>query len=45
MPLALASELVGSEDARRLLEPIGNIPPAEAEAHFCASNDLAARAA
>jgi transposase InsO family protein len=30
---------------RRLLEPIGNIPPAEAEARFYASNDQAAMAA
>jgi len=24
---------------RRLLEPVGNIPSAEAEDHFCARND------
>jgi transposase InsO family protein len=30
---------------RRLLEPIGNIPPAEAEARFYAANDQAAMAA
>jgi transposase InsO family protein len=30
---------------RRLLEPIGNIPPAEAEARYFAVNDQAAMAA
>jgi hypothetical protein len=30
---------------RRLLEPIGNIPPAEAEARYYALNDQAAMAA
>jgi transposase InsO family protein len=30
---------------RRLLEPIGNIPPAEAEANYCAALDQPAMAA
>jgi len=32
-------EWVGLFNNRRLLEPIGNIPPAEAEAEFCAAQE------